>query len=77
MQEFSFQTFEAYAAATVIYLLTNLVVVLLMRVLDWREGHFEFSSCAIDDSDEVGLATTHILLEHARYRDESAPRRLS
>ena len=29
MQEFSFQVFEAFAAATVIYLLTNLVVVLL------------------------------------------------
>jgi len=35
MQEFSFQVFEAFAAATVIYLLTNLVVVLLMR---WIEG---------------------------------------
>ncbi len=35
MQEFSFQVFEAYAAATVIYLLTNLVVVLGMR---WLEG---------------------------------------
>ena len=31
MQEFSFQVFEAFAAATVIYLLTNLVVVLGMR----------------------------------------------
>jgi DNA-binding response OmpR family regulator len=50
---------------------------LLMRVLDWRDGHFEFSSCAIDDSDEIGLSTTHMLLEHARFRDESAPRRLS
>ena len=28
MQEFSFKVFEAFAAATVIYLLTNLVVVL-------------------------------------------------
>src|SRR3954469_7535589 len=34
MQEFSFKVFEAFAAATVIYLLTNLVVVLLMRVLE-------------------------------------------
>jgi len=34
MQEFSFQVFEAFAAATVIYLLTNLVVVLGMRVLE-------------------------------------------
>jgi glutamate/aspartate transport system permease protein len=36
MQEFSFQVFEAYAAATVIYLLTNLVVVIGMRWLERR-----------------------------------------
>jgi glutamate/aspartate transport system permease protein len=34
MQEFTFQVFEAFAAATVIYLLTNLVVVLGMRALE-------------------------------------------
>jgi glutamate/aspartate transport system permease protein len=34
MQEFSFRVFEAFASATVIYLLTNLVVVLLMRALE-------------------------------------------
>jgi glutamate/aspartate transport system permease protein len=34
MQEFSFQVFEAFAAATVIYLLANLVVVLGMRWLE-------------------------------------------
>ena len=34
MQEFSFHVFEAFASATVIYLLTNLVVVLLMRALE-------------------------------------------
>ena len=34
MQEFSFQVFVAFAAATVIYLLTNLVVVLGMRALE-------------------------------------------
>jgi glutamate/aspartate transport system permease protein len=36
MQEFSFQVFEAFAAATVIYGLTNLVVVLGMRWLENR-----------------------------------------
>ncbi len=36
MQEFSFRVFEAFTAATVIYLLTNLVVVLLMRTLERR-----------------------------------------
>jgi len=34
MQEFSFKVFEAFTAATVIYLLTNLIVVLLMRALE-------------------------------------------
>lgn len=34
MQEFSFRVFEAFAAATVIYLITNLVVVFGMRVLE-------------------------------------------
>jgi glutamate/aspartate transport system permease protein len=34
MQEFSFHVFEAFAAATVIYLLTNLIVVLAMRALE-------------------------------------------
>ncbi len=34
MQEFSFRVFEAFSAATLIYLLTNLIVVLLMRALE-------------------------------------------
>jgi glutamate/aspartate transport system permease protein len=34
MQEFSFKVFEAFAAATVLYLVTNLVVVLAMRALE-------------------------------------------
>jgi glutamate/aspartate transport system permease protein len=34
MQEFSFKVFEAFAAATVIYLITNMIVVLLMRMLE-------------------------------------------
>ena len=34
MQEFSFRVFEAFAAATVIYLLTNLLVVYGMRALE-------------------------------------------
>ena len=36
MQEFSFRVFEAFAAATVIYLLTNLVVVFAMRALEQK-----------------------------------------
>ncbi len=34
MQEFSFRVFEAFSAATMLYLLTNLVVVLGMRALE-------------------------------------------
>src|SRR5262249_40107550 len=34
MQEFTFKVSEAFTAATVIYLLTNLVIVLLMRELE-------------------------------------------
>ena len=36
MQEFSFQVFEAFTAATVIYLLVNIVVVTAMRFLERR-----------------------------------------
>ena len=36
MQEFSFRVFEAFATATVIYLLTNLIVVIGMRWLERR-----------------------------------------
>jgi len=36
MQEFSFQVFEAFTAATVIYILVNVVVVLAMRYLEKR-----------------------------------------
>jgi glutamate/aspartate transport system permease protein len=36
MQEFSFQVFEAFAVATVLYLLLNLVVVAGMRLLERR-----------------------------------------
>src|SRR4051794_3031295 len=34
MQEFSFQVFEAFTAATLLYLLINLVVVIAMRLLE-------------------------------------------
>ena len=36
MQEFTFQVFEAFAAATLIYLLVNLLVVQGMRRLERR-----------------------------------------
>jgi glutamate/aspartate transport system permease protein len=34
MQEFSFQVFEAFTAATLIYLATNILVVFAMRVVE-------------------------------------------
>ena len=34
MQEFTFKVFEAFSAATVLYLLINLVIVMLMRVVE-------------------------------------------
>lgn len=42
----------------------------LMRLLDWRDGSFEFTPCAIGGKDEVNLSVTQLLLEHARTRDE-------
>jgi glutamate/aspartate transport system permease protein len=34
MQEFSFQVFEAFTVATLLYLLTNMIVTILMRRLE-------------------------------------------
>jgi CheY-like chemotaxis protein/Tfp pilus assembly protein PilZ len=42
----------------------------LMMLLDWGDGQFEFSPCAIGGRDELGVTVTQILLEHARVRDE-------
>ena len=36
MQEFSFQVFEAFTAATVIYIVINIVVTFAMRALEQR-----------------------------------------
>ena len=42
----------------------------LMRLLDWRDGQFEFTPAAIGGRDEVGATVTQLLLEHARAKDE-------
>ncbi len=47
----------------------------LMRVLDWSDGHFELAAGTIDGEPELAESVTHLLLEHARIRDESARRR--
>jgi CheY-like chemotaxis protein len=44
----------------------------LMALLDWGDGQFEFSPCAIGGRDELGTPVTQLLLEHARTRDEQA-----
>jgi len=44
----------------------------LMALLDWRDGQFEFSPCAIGGKDELQTTVTHILLEHAQVHDEQS-----
>jgi glutamate/aspartate transport system permease protein len=46
MQEFSFQVFEAFTAATIIYILVNVVVVFLMRWIERRVAVPGFISSA-------------------------------
>jgi glutamate/aspartate transport system permease protein len=36
MQEFTFQVFEAFTGATLLYIAINIIVVILMRVLERR-----------------------------------------
>jgi DNA-binding response OmpR family regulator len=42
----------------------------LMRVLDWADGHFELAAGAVEGPRELDDSVTHLLLEHARLRDE-------
>jgi CheY-like chemotaxis protein len=43
----------------------------LMRLLDWRDGQFEFTPASVNERDEIGIASVAmLLLEHARRRDE-------
>lgn len=44
----------------------------LMSVLDWSDGYFELSSGAPVDAAEIDESVTHLLIEHARRRDEAA-----
>ena len=44
----------------------------LMRVLDWTDGYFELSVGAAEGPRELDSTVTHLLLEHARIRDEAA-----
>ncbi len=42
----------------------------LMSLLDWESGQFEFTGCEVIGTDELGLGTSQLLIEHARVRDE-------
>lgn len=43
----------------------------LMSVLDWNDGYFELSSgTPVQVAPELETSVTHLLLEHARLRDE-------
>ena len=46
-------------------------VTAMMTVLDWHLGSFEFIACEVAGTDELGMPTSQILLEHARLRDEA------
>jgi CheY-like chemotaxis protein/Tfp pilus assembly protein PilZ len=43
---------------------------LIMQLLDWKRGRFEWSPCEVVAGDELGVQTQQLLLEHARVRDE-------
>jgi DNA-binding response OmpR family regulator len=44
----------------------------LMHVLDWKDGYFELSGGAPEkDKPEIEASVTHLLLDHARIRDEA------
>jgi len=42
----------------------------LMSVLDWKDGYFELTSGTPKSTPELETSVTHLLLEHARLRDE-------
>jgi len=43
-----------------------------MHVLDWKDGYFELSSgIAAQVKPELDRTITHLLLDHARMRDEA------
>jgi CheY-like chemotaxis protein len=44
----------------------------VMAVLGWTDGSFEFIAGEVVGRDEIGVPTSHLLLEHARVSDEDA-----
>ncbi|MDH5491764.1 MAG: response regulator [Myxococcales bacterium] len=43
----------------------------LFEVLDWNSGRFELAEAEVHEEDEVGMPTSHALMEHARRKDEA------
>ena len=46
----------------------------VLKVLDWKHGYFELAGgapAAANDSAASDTSITHLLLEHARLRDEA------
>lgn len=42
----------------------------IYALLAWRSGHFTLHRTSVDDRNEVGMSSTHLLLEGARRLDE-------
>lgn len=43
----------------------------LFKMLDWEDGEFEFVACPVVVSDEIGQASSQLVLSHAQARDEA------
>jgi DNA-binding response OmpR family regulator len=43
----------------------------LMAVLDWKDGYFELTSAPTQVTPDLDRTITHLLLDHARIRDEA------
>jgi CheY-like chemotaxis protein len=50
-------------------------VEVVYKLLAWTDGHFNFTAMPVSVTDEIGLRTTHLLLEGARRNDEAQAQR--
>lgn len=50
-------------------------VEVVYKLLAWTDGHFNFTAMPVSVNDEIGLRTTHLLLEGARRNDEAHAQR--
>ncbi len=47
----------------------------LFHMLDWNDGEFEFVACPVVVTDEIGLASSQLVLSHAQAQDEASARK--